>query len=328
MLYKDNLYGEIKIDEPVILDLIESPGIQRLKNIDQIGYPEPHFQGIGSFSRFEHSLGVFILLKKFGASLEEQVAGLIHDVSHAVFSHCADYALGSDSEKTQSHQDNIFEEFVKKSEIPAILQKYNIDVDFILNEHNFSLLEKELPDLCADRIDYSLRNGFHYRAADKESINYFMDNLYVQNGNWIFKNYESAKRFAEYFLKMNRIYYSDLNSATMFRTVGDALKHALKKKYIDEEDLYTTDNQVLDKIKSHLEEDEKLKILFNRMDGKIKVENNHEDYEARVFCKSRVVNPLCKYNDKVLRVSDIDKNWAEVVKKESQPKEYFLKFEK
>ena len=127
---------------------------------------------------------------------------------------------------------------------------------------------------------------------------------------------------------MNKIYYSDLNSATMFRTVGDVLKYALEKKYITKEDLYTTDKQVLDKIKAHLNQDEKLKILFDRMDGKVKAENNPEDYDARVFCKSRVIDPLCKYNDEVLRVSDIDKNWAEIIKKESQPKEYFLKFEK
>ncbi|MFH1956247.1 MAG: hypothetical protein ABIJ28_01195 [Patescibacteria group bacterium] len=125
---------------------------------------------------------------------------------------------------------------------------------------------------------------------------------------------------------MNNIYYSDLSSAKMFRTVGDTLKHALEKEYITKKDLYTTDKQVLDKVKKYLDKDKKLKILFDRMDGKIKIENNPNNYDVKVFCKSRIVDPLCHYNGRILRVSDIEKSWQEVIRKESQPKEYFLKF--
>ena len=56
---------------------------------------------------------MYALLKKFGASTEEQIAGLIHDVSHSAFSHCIDYVLDEGSEKTHNHQDRIFATFVK-----------------------------------------------------------------------------------------------------------------------------------------------------------------------------------------------------------------------
>ena len=326
MVYKDIVYGKLEFSEPVILDLINSNVLQRLKDIDQIGYFHHYFPNLETFSRLEHSLGVFALLRKSNALIEEQIAGLIHDVSHAVFSHCIDYVLDSGSEKNHSHQDDIFEEFVRKSEIPDILERYGIDTNFILDKHNFPLLEKELPDLCADRLDYSLRNGIHYKEIDIDKINYFLKNLYVDERKWIFKDFESAKKFAEYFLKMNNIYYSDLSSAKMFRTVGDTLKHALEKEYITKKDLYTTDKQVLDKVKKYLDKDKKLKILFDRMDGKIKIENNPNNYDVKVFCKSRIVDPLCHYNGRILRVSDIEKSWQEVIRKESQPKEYFLKF--
>jgi len=326
MLYKDQLYGEIEISEPVILELIDNSALQRLKGIDQAGYSKKHFPA--EFTRFDHSIGVFYLLKKYDAPIEEQIAGLIHDVSHSAFSHCIDYALDSGSEKEHSHQDNVFNEFIKNSEIPIILKKYNFDLEYILNEENFPLKEKGLPDLCANRIDYSLRTALLFNESSSSDVKYFLDNLVTENNNWIFKEFESAKKYAELFFKLNKKYYSGLASAIMFRTVGDYLKYALKKTYITENDLYTTDEIVLSKIKKHLKSDEQLGLFYDRMNKKIKVINNPENYNVQVFCKSRIVNPLCKHNGQVKRVSDINTSWITLLEQQSKPKQYFLKFER
>lgn len=327
MKYQDRIYGQINISEPLILELIKSPAIQRLKKIDQIGYFEPHFPGT-AHSRFEHSMGVFSLLKKYKAPLDEQIAGLIHDVSHAVFSHCIDYALDSGSEKEHNHQDNVFESFVRNTEIPSILEKYKLDTNYILNEHNFPLKERLLPDLCADRIDYSLRTAIIFNEIKKTDVDRFLKNLIVENNYWIFKNFENAKKYAKLFLKLNSLYYAGLPSAVMFRTVGDYLRYALQKDYVTKADLYTTDKQVLGKIKKYLGKDRKLKLLFDRMNNKIKFRVDPNNYNAHVFCKSRIVDPLCKYNGEIKRVSEIDKDWATIVKRESIPKEYFIRFER
>src|SRR5665647_287743 len=129
MIYQDRIYGEVEINEPVILDLINSHELQRLKEIDQSGYFEPYHPG-SKHTRFEHSMGVYLLLQKYGAPIEEQIAGLIHDVSHSAFSHAVDYALSEGSEKEQSHQDNYFEEYVLQSSIPQILEKHGFDVKY------------------------------------------------------------------------------------------------------------------------------------------------------------------------------------------------------
>lgn len=323
MLIKDRVCGEIEILEPVLLEIINSSALQRLKEIDQAGYFEPHFPGT-AYSRFEHSVGVCVLLKKYGAPIEEQIAGLIHDISHSVFSHCIDYVLDAGSQKEHNHQDNVFEEFVKKSQIPAILKKYNFDLEYILNDGNFPLKEKDLPDLCADRIDYSLRTALVFREIN--SAEYFLENLTAENGRWIFKNFESAKKYAELFLKLNTNYYAGLPSAVMFRTVGDYLRRALSKGYISENDFYATDKIVLSKIEPYLKIDEQLKLLFNRMNNKIGFQNNPSEYDAEVFCKSRVVDPFYRHNGEIKRVSDIDSNWGIILKEESKPKRYFIKF--
>ena len=325
MKYKDRIYGNFEITEPVILELINSSTLQRLRGIDQAGYFEPHFPGT-THSRFEHSVGVYLLLRKYGTPIEEQISGLIHDVSHSAFSHCIDYVLDAGSEKEHNHQDNVFDDYVRQSEIPGILKKYNFDLEYILDDNNFPLKEKDLPDLCADRIDYSLRTAVIFEKIKNKK--YFIDNLAAENGKWIFKNFESAEKYAELFLKLNTDYYTGLPSAVMFRTVGDYLRYALLQGYISETDLYTTDKKVLAKIKPHIKTDSRLSLLFDRMNNKIGFRSDPKDYDGKVFCKSRVVNPFCWRNGEIKKVSEINSIWVDIIKQESKPKEYFLKFDK
>lgn len=325
MRFKDPVYGECEITEPVLLEIIAGPTLQRLKEIDQSGYYEPHFPG-SSRSRYEHSVGVCILLQRYGAPLAEQIAGLIHDVSHSAFSHCIDYVLKEGTEKTQSHQDNIHDDFVKKSEIPAILEKYGFTTEYILDDTHFPLKEKDLPDLCADRIDYSLRGAIAFGVMP--STSHFLEHLIAKEGRWIFDNFEYAKLYTELFRTLNGTYYSGMPSAVMHLSVADYLRHALDRGYINKGDLYTTDNAVLAKIEPYLKSDERLALFFERMNNRIPFENNPNDYHGTVFCKSRAVDPLCMHEGEVRRVSEIESDWERVVKAESKPKQYFIKFAK
>lgn len=325
MYIKDRVYGEIEINEPVLVEIINGPTFQRLKDIDQYGYSKPYFKG-ANCSRLEHSIGVCLLLKKYNAPIEEQIAGLIHDVSHSAFSHVIDYVLEAGSGKEQTYQDDIFNDFVKKTEIPAILEKYGFNVDYILDDNNFPLKENNLPDLCADRIDYSLRDACVF--GEIKDTEHFLNNLVAEKEIWVFRNLESARKYANLFSQLNTKYYSVLTMAMIFRAVGDYLKHTLIKKYILRKDLYTTDKIVLAKIKPYHKKDKHLQLLFDRMNNKIGFKNDPSDFDAEVFCKSRVVDPLCRYQGGVKRVSEIDPNWGRVLEEESKPKHYFIKFER
>ncbi len=325
MKYIDRIYGEFEISEPVILEIIQSPEMQRLKGVDQAGYFEAYFPGT-AHSRFEHSMGDYLLLKKYGAPIEEQIAGLIHDVSHSAFSHAADYYFSTGSQKEHNHQDNSFEGYVKNSSLPKILEKYNLDLKYILGDKNFPLKENNLPDICSDRIDYSLRGVSIFKIGEKEDVGYILDNLKAEKGRWIFSDFKSAQKYAQYFKILNEKYYSGIVSALIFSVTGNYIKHANERKYIFLEDLYTTDDAVLSKIYVHLKEDSKLQKLFDRMNNKVKFKNDPNDFEEHVFCKSRVIDPLCHHNGKIMRVSEINLDWKMVIKEEMKPKEYFLKF--
>lgn len=73
---KDFIYGEFEIDD-VLVDLINCDAVQRLKNIHQVGATYLVKEDL-DVTRYEHSVGVMLLIRLLGGSLEEQIAGLLH----------------------------------------------------------------------------------------------------------------------------------------------------------------------------------------------------------------------------------------------------------
>ena len=112
MEFDDRLYGKQEIEKEVVEELIQTEPVQRLKGVHQAG-PSPFFMDDKPpVTRFEHSLGVFFLLRKFDASLEEQIAGLLHDVPHTAFSHVADFVFENEGHE---YHERFLEEIAIKS---------------------------------------------------------------------------------------------------------------------------------------------------------------------------------------------------------------------
>lgn len=323
--YFDPVWGDFSLDEPVIAELMAAPSLLRLKGVDQGGYSRPFF-GPAGHSRFEHSVGVLLLLKKYQASQEEQVAGLIHDVSHSAFSHTIDYVVKEGSESQHSYQDSIFKKYVYSTEIPEILKKHGLSPDYILDEKNFPLLETDLPELCADRIDYSLRGMLAYGIINQEELGLLKDNLIVSQDKWAFKTRPLARFFAESFRVLNRDYYSGLATALMFKTASDYLRHALAAAYISQKDLYKTDKFVLEKINAFLESDGKLREFWRRMNQPDALVEAPDQSGAEITCKSRVVDPLIQESGRLVRFSQVFPEWQKVLDQDSKPKKYYLRY--
>jgi len=327
MNISDILYGEHTVDEPVVADLLASPAVVRLGGVDQGGYMRVHFAG-AEHTRLEHSIGVFLLLRSFGASLEEQVAGLLHDVSHTVFSHCADYAFAEGSEKRQDFQDNNHRGYILESDIPTILARHGFDVERILDESNFPLLETELPDICADRIDYMLRMAVLGKAATVDEARQLLKALTVKDNAWIFDSREIARRFAELFAFVNHTHMSGFISAVMLRTVGDALARAVALGAVTRQNLFSTDDHVLALMREAAQQDKAMDMLWRRMNREVPVLPDFSAHpEVTANLKSRMVDPLfIDAGGRAARLSSIDPEWGARVARESSPKTYGLRF--
>lgn len=52
--------------------------------------------------------------------------------------------------------------FLAMTTIPSIISAYGYDPDRVLEESNYSLLERDAPRLCGDRLDYALRDSYNF----------------------------------------------------------------------------------------------------------------------------------------------------------------------
>ena len=239
MLIHDRIYGSHDITEPVLIELIHSKALVRLKKINQAGASQYLFPW-KNVTRFEHSVGVMLLLRQFGASLNEQIAGLLHDVPHTAFSHVADFVFAN--EHHEFHE-LFHESVITTSDVAAVIKKYKIPRT-VMHPEKFGLLERPIPDLCADRIDYALRDYFAWKK-DHESIFAKLGGLTVHQGEFIFNNPYSAEAFANDYLMMDQTVWGDPREAAMYEILAQAIQHAMEKKLLSLDDLFTDDETVL-----------------------------------------------------------------------------------
>jgi HD superfamily phosphohydrolase len=246
MIFQDTVYGKVEVKEPVLLKLLESRPVQRLKGIDQRGATVSIEDCCSWYTRFDHSLGVMLLLRQLGASLEEQAAGLLHDVSHTAFSHAIDHGLGN---KADDFHERFFGKVVMGSEIPDILRKHSMRPEVILDEKNFTLLERDLPSICADRLDYSYRDMVRSDTLGAPAVQENIRALVNHDGELVFRDMKSAMFFGLNYLRMGwKIYNSPL---VQFRCqmMGKAMKAAMEKGIITEADLFSmTDKEVYSRL--------------------------------------------------------------------------------
>jgi HD superfamily phosphohydrolase len=200
----DPVHSHIYIDtdkERLILDLINTREVQRLRRISQLGVSSLTYPG-AVHSRFSHALGTFHLAKLALKYLEENVnktvdaqdrlavlaAGLLHDIGHGPFSHVLEKNYGDDHE---SWTEKLITS--EKSEVNYVLKKYGRSMpkrvsDILFHPpQSFALYHALLSSqLDVDRMDYLLRDSYFcgnsYGAFDYRWILHTMQIGFIQFG--------------------------------------------------------------------------------------------------------------------------------------------------
>ncbi len=298
MRIQDKVYGEMEVTEPLLIELIHSKPVQRMKGIMQGGacfYVDPAHDG----SRYEHCVGVMLLLQKFGASLEEQAAGLLHDVGHTAFSHVIDVVF---REYNHNYDDAHLEQVIRESEIPKTLSQHNINWKRMAEKHHYSLLEQPSPALCGDRIDYTLRDSI--RRTDGKQIKYWIDNLVTHNNAFAFRDVKSAHSFALHYIHMDQTYWTEPQKEASFQILAAAIREALEKKILSEKDLYLTDMQVMQKLKQA--PNEKIQQCLKMLTPNLRVAVNPTTYDYMAYPKRRWVDPPVLTNGTTSPLSQLE----------------------
>lgn len=297
---KDCIYGEFEIDE-VLVELINSNAVQRLKGIHQVGATyliDPKL----NVTRYEHSIGVMLLIRLLEGSLEEQIAGLLHDISHTAFSHVIDFALNN---KNEDYHEMIYDEVISNSQIPKILKKYGYNYKDILDdETKWTILEKDAPKLCADRIDYTLRDMYRYGYTNKSEIDLFINELYVVNGEIVVKSTDKAKWFLDLYYKEVVDFFMEPINGYSYNKLSKAIKIAMENNELTMEDILKADEEVMNILKNS--KDNRILKLIDSLNSSVNLRINEDKYDIHIKGKVRLIDPSIYINNKVLALSEVD----------------------
>lgn len=322
MEISEKIYGsDIKI-EPVLEELMRSKPLVRLKKINQAG-ATVFIKENRTTTRYMHSVGVMLLLKHLEAPLEEQIAGLLHDVPHTAFSHVVDFVFPN---KYHDHHEKFHEKMITDSEIPGILERYGYDVKRIVDEKNFPLLENNLPDICADRIDYTLRTFSDYLDMTERMKGYLNDFI-VHENEIIMSDSDMARAFSLDYLRADVDFWSEPLEIMAFRILADAIKTGLEKGILTEDDLFTDDVSVYEKLK--MGKDEDVISHLEKLTPKLEIELTDEgEHEYFLKSKLRYIDPkIIEPDESIIRVSEKFPDYKEAMEEhnEKMKRGFFVK---
>jgi HD superfamily phosphohydrolase len=296
MHWKDRVYGDASITDPALLELIATPTFQRLRGVRQAG-PSAIAFAFKDVTRFEHSLGVHLLLGRLSADRKEQVAGLLHDISHTAFSHAVDFLVTSDE---QDHHESLKPRVLDRPDIAAALDRLGFAPSDFYDDAVYPLLERPLPLLCADRLDYFLRDALACRVITPREVNRILHHLTVVESTIAFDSVTVAREAAAFFAAMNRDWWASPTEAFIYNEFADALREGFRLGVLKEDDLLTEDAKVLAKL------DAAASPLISKKLAAIRDFRGPlvEGYAPRVIPKERWLDPPVKHGSTLRRMSE------------------------
>jgi HD superfamily phosphohydrolase len=282
----DPVYGVHTVQEPVLQELLGSSALTRLRGVHQAGAGFLVRAG-RDVSRYQHSVGVMLLIRQLGGSLEEQAAGLVHDVSHTAFSHLVDHVF---DRRAEDYHEQHFARLVRESDIPRILSEHNLDTEAILDIDRWTLLEQPAPMLSADRIDYTLRDLTSLSRIETEEARKFVRNLTVVEGRIAARSLACGQWFArQYAVEVNDL-FMDPRELYANARLGDAIRTALDAGVLEEKDLFGEDASIIARLR-----DAELPItrqVLAELNQTLRVVEDPVRPTVHAHAKARLIDPL------------------------------------
>lgn len=290
---------------PSITEAMAAPEMRRLQHVGMNCGCEytsfPLFRRIHEpYSRFDHSVGVALLIWRFTGDIRQTLAGLFHDIATPCFAHVVDFMLGDSMDQVAT--ENGTRDLIERSvSIQALLRKNGLTTDDVADYHRYPIADNDSPQLSADRLEYTLGNLVNYQVITRDTVGLILDALAVLRDEYGheelgFVRMDEAVSFANGAMDMGEIYVSEADRFSM-QMLAELLKRAKDAGVITMADLWRNEPYLIGK----LCQDERFAGEWQRYRqyrGII-----HGDGGITVHAKKRYIDPLVRNQG---RVSQID----------------------
>jgi len=305
-----------------LLKYIAAPEMQRLAGISMTCgldygslYTYKHF-----FSVLEHSIGAALIVWNFTHDKKQTLAGLFHDIATPAFKHSIDFMNG-DAETQESTEERTAQIIRDSRVIMKNLKRDHILASEVSDYHLYPIADNDLPNLSADRLEYTLSNGLKlYDVWDIDKVRSFYNDLTVyKNENEVneiaFRTSEVAAEFTKLNLPLAAIYSGDKSRANM-QFLADIVRSMILAGYLTMDDLYVmSEREVIDWILSC--GDKTLAEAFRNFQRATTVFSSgvakKNCYCVSVKAKVRYIVPLARKGDTVKRITEIDRETKKAV---------------
>lgn len=282
-----------------LLKCAETPVVGRLRGVGMNCGCEytsfPRFRGLRPYSRFDHSMGVALIVWHFTGDRAQALAGLLHDVATPVFAHVVDFMRG-DYLRQEATEAGTEAMIAFSAPLRSVLAEYGLTTGDVCDYHHYPIADNAAPRLSADRLEYTLGNCVNYGVCGAEDVKRFYGDLTVGAGEdgreeLVFRDRAVAGEFALAALECAKIYVSDADRYAMQR-LSEILRAALEFGVIGEADLHATEPAVIEKLRS----DARTAALWDAFAalGRIVASDRPGagDGWRRIAAKKRYIDPL------------------------------------
>lgn len=254
-VFRDPIHGYVRVNDSVVWDCIMTKEFQRLKRIRQLGSTSMIYH-TGEHSRFAHSLGVYEIIRRMVNEVEDlnenltdyekltvMLAGLLHDIGHAPFSHSFESIM------QRKHEEYTIQIILQPSNIHSVLVNYRPDLPHDVaavidgTSQNPILCQLVSSQLDADRMDYLLRDsyftGTKYGEFDLERI---LRTMRVCDGKLVVKA-SGIHTIEDYIMARYHMYWQ-----VYYHPVSRSYDAALKQVFKRLLDLYHQDPTIINQL--------------------------------------------------------------------------------
>lgn len=287
----------------------QTPAMQRLRDVgmncgcEYTGFPV--FAGIRPYSRFDHSVGVGLIVWHFTGSRQQAMAGLLHDIATPVFAHVIDFLHGDHMTQESTEADTAA--WIRRNrELCRVLERYGLDAEAVEDYHRYSIADNDSPRLCADRLEYTLGNAVNYGILSDAQAQACYEDLVVGTNEFgepelVFRSAAWGEIFANAALECSKIYVSDPDRYAM-EALAELLKQAIAQGVLAEGDLYGQEQTVIARLeRSEFREHWKHFRSFHEI-----LRRDTPGTEAgwkRIFAKKRCIDPYILQTGRVSALS-------------------------
>lgn len=325
--YFDILNGDQELPD-FLNKYLSLPLMTRLKKIGLLCGTDwtPLYKNRFYYSRYDHSLGVALIVWHFTKDKAQTLAGLFHDISTPVFSHVADFRKGDALTQSATEAPNAI--MLKEDKnLPGLLAEDGLTLDQISDYHKYPVADNEIPQLSADRLEYMFPSGMALEGSwTMEEIRRVYNDLAVlKNEDGIdelgFQSIEEAELYCYRFANTGHILQLNENKLTL-QLLAEVCRLALEAGLVCEEDFMVLgESDVMDRFDDYARRfpKEKFSIYYRTFRSMTSIEHRESPLPPEThFCvnlkvKQRYINPLVLVDGKPRRLGDVSEKARKII---------------